>query len=256
MTRWARTAAALAIVVAALPAGRATAGPTLSPTLHVKSSCVFYWDHGDPVYEYDFLASGEGYAPRNSVSTQSRETYTPWPFPPLAFQPGTVLVDSFGRLGLTGAGSGFNPRYGITTSMKYDLITYDDLDGDLIVDPGETLAKDSATNASCPFPATVTLTPSSSTGFIGTYHTVTATVLTARGQPAPGVSVLFAATNYYGVTRGSCAVNSAGTCQFSYFGPYGGIQDQIEGCADSNFDGVRGVGEPCGFATRLWLYYA
>jgi len=102
-------------------------------------------------------------------------------------------------------------------------------------------------------PATVTLSPATAVNPVGTTHTVTATVNNAGGQPVPNVKVLFTVTGASN-TSGSCTTGSNGQCSFTYQGPQFPGTDVITGCADSNNNGTIETGEPCGAATKQFVF--
>lgn len=104
-------------------------------------------------------------------------------------------------------------------------------------------------------PATVTLSPATAVNPVGTTHTVTATVNNAGGQPVPNVKVLFTVTGASN-TSGSCTTGSNGQCSFTYQGPQFPGSDVITGCADSNNNGTIETGEPCGTATKQFVFPA
>lgn len=101
-------------------------------------------------------------------------------------------------------------------------------------------------------PAAVTISPPAAVNPVGTQHTVTATVTDATGDALPGVTVRFRVEGSVSPT-GSCMTGANGQCTFTYTGPALPGADLIVACADTDNDGVRDPGEPCGEATKAWL---
>ena len=104
-----------------------------------------------------------------------------------------------------------------------------------------------------PGPATsLTLSPPSATGEVGTNHTVTASVKDASGYAAAPTVVRFTVVGSTNTT-GSCATGPEGTCTFTYTGPRLPGADSITACADENSNGSCDSAEPTGEATMAWL---
>lgn len=101
-------------------------------------------------------------------------------------------------------------------------------------------------------PTMVTLTPQTAVNNVGTQHTVTATVENAGGMPVGGVDVDFTVAGSINTTL-SCPTGASGECSVTYNGPSLPGADLIVGCADSDGNGARDPGEPCGEATKAWL---
>lgn len=101
-------------------------------------------------------------------------------------------------------------------------------------------------------PATLTLDPPAATNPVGTFHTVTATVEDAMGDPVEGIVVRFTVTGSVS-TSGDCTTDSNGQCDFSYTGPELPGQDMITAFADTDDDTMQDPGEPMGAATKEWV---
>lgn len=100
--------------------------------------------------------------------------------------------------------------------------------------------------------ASVTLSPPSATGEVGSAHTVTASVRDASGTAVAPTVVRFAVVGSTNTT-GSCATGVDGTCTFTYTGPRLPGADSITACADVNSNSACDPGEPTGEATMAWL---
>ena len=101
-------------------------------------------------------------------------------------------------------------------------------------------------------PATLTLTPGSAEGPVGTTHTVTAAVADVSAHPVAGVTVRFTVTGSV-TTSGNCTTDAAGACSFTYGNPATPGSDEIAAFADTDGDGVRDFEEPDDSATKTWL---
>jgi hypothetical protein len=104
-------------------------------------------------------------------------------------------------------------------------------------------------------PATVTLSPSSATNAVDTFHDVTARVLDDGGAPVAGAIVRFAVT---GASAGSgeCTSDGNGECSFSYqVAPFPG-EDTISAYVDTNANGVQDAGEPTATSTKTIVFPA
>ncbi len=97
---------------------------------------------------------------------------------------------------------------------------------------------------------TIELTPPTATNPVGTFHTVTALVRDATGQPVQGMTVLFTVTPGGGSRCGATDAN--GVCSLTYRGPDFPQADEITACADTNVSGASEPGEPCAVATKIW----
>jgi hypothetical protein len=104
--------------------------------------------------------------------------------------------------------------------------------------------------------ARVTLTPPTATNPVGSSHTVTATATSATGAPIPNVRVLFTVTpgDDSALITDSCITGANGQCTFTYQGPEFPRTDAIRGCADSNRNGAIEPTEPCGIATKEFVF--
>jgi hypothetical protein len=96
----------------------------------------------------------------------------------------------------------------------------------------------------------LTLAPKTATNIVGTQHCVTATVATASGQPASGVTVRFSVTGA-NTASGSSSTGSNGQALFCYTGTNTG-NDTISAYADLNKNGVQDPGEPSDTASKTW----
>jgi hypothetical protein len=101
-------------------------------------------------------------------------------------------------------------------------------------------------------PDSVTLSPPVGTNIVGSSHTVTATA-TAGSQATQGATILFHVQGSV-TAAGSCVTDATGRCSFTYTGPQVPGSDVITGCADNNNSGTADVGEPCGQASKTWVY--
>ena len=101
-----------------------------------------------------------------------------------------------------------------------------------------------------PKPATLTLTPTTSTNKVGTQHCVTATVTDASGKPVPNVSVVFSVSGANSA-GGTFTTDANGQATFCYTGTHVGT-DLIHAFADTNGNGTEDAGEPFGDATKIW----
>ena len=101
-------------------------------------------------------------------------------------------------------------------------------------------------------PASVTVSPAAAVNPVGTNHSMTATVQDAAVSPVAGAAVLFTISGSINTTR-QCVTDAIGQCSVSYTGPALPGADIIVACADSNGNGFRDSGEPCGEATKAWL---
>lgn len=104
----------------------------------------------------------------------------------------------------------------------------------------------------------VTLSPAVATNPVGTTHTVTATASTFTGAPASNVTVIFtvAPGDDSAAVTGSCTTNADGRCDFTYQGPEFPRTDSIRGCADANRNGAIEPTEPCGAASKEFVFPA
>jgi hypothetical protein len=96
----------------------------------------------------------------------------------------------------------------------------------------------------------LTLAPKSATNMVGTQHCVTATVTTASGSPASGVTVRFSVSGA-NTASGSSTTGSNGQALFCYTGTNTG-NDTISAFADLNKNGVQDAGEPSDTASKTW----
>lgn len=103
----------------------------------------------------------------------------------------------------------------------------------------------------------VTVTPAAATNPVGTQHTVTATATNASGAGVSGARV------YFDVTAGgetvvtfSTNTNASGQASFTYEGPEWPRADTIRACADRNDNGQVDPTDPCGTATKEWVFPA
>jgi hypothetical protein len=99
-------------------------------------------------------------------------------------------------------------------------------------------------------PDTVTLSPTTGSGQVGTSHTVQAQV-SGAGAGLAGVPVRFAVAGAVSDTA-SCTTDSAGSCSITYQGPSQPGTDTITAYADTNGNAARDAGEPQGTATWSW----
>jgi hypothetical protein len=85
---------------------------------------------------------------------------------------------------------------------------------------------------------------------------VTATANTFTGAPASGVRVLFTVTpgDASNPVTGSCTTDADGRCDFTYQGPEFPRTDSIRGCADANRNGSIEPTEPCGAASKEFVF--
>jgi hypothetical protein len=96
----------------------------------------------------------------------------------------------------------------------------------------------------------LTLAPKNATNMVGTQHCVTATVTTASGGPASGVTVRFSVSGA-NTASGSSTTGSNGQALFCYTGTTPG-NDTIRAFADLNKNGVQDPGEPSDTASKTW----
>ena len=98
-------------------------------------------------------------------------------------------------------------------------------------------------------PAAVVLSPASAVNPVDSFHTVTATVTDAEGDPVGGVTVRFSVIGASS-RSGTCVSDGNGVCDYSYqVAPFPG-EDVITAYADTNDNGVQDEGEPAGTATK------
>ncbi|HEX8491318.1 MAG TPA: post-COAP-1 domain-containing protein [Pyrinomonadaceae bacterium] len=127
------------------------------------------------------------------------------------------------------------------------------------IDPANPLAQFYSFNETFINPtvvARVTLTPAAAVNPVGTSHTVTATATSANNTGVPGTRILFTVTpgDDSAPVTGLCVTNANGQCDFTYQGPEFPRTDAIRGCADSNQNGTIEVTEPCGAATKEFVF--
>ncbi|MDQ1495088.1 MAG: hypothetical protein QOG69_1571, partial [Actinomycetota bacterium] len=96
----------------------------------------------------------------------------------------------------------------------------------------------------------LTLAPKTGTDVVGTQHCVTATVSSASGSPAAGVTVRFSVSGANS-SSGSGTTNASGQAQFCYTGTNAG-SDAISAFADLNKNAVQDPGEPGDTASETW----
>jgi hypothetical protein len=101
-----------------------------------------------------------------------------------------------------------------------------------------------------PVPDTVTLTPATGSGQVGTSHTVQAQV-SGGGAGIAGVPVLVTVAGAVSDSA-SCTTDSTGVCSITYQGPSRPGTDTITAFADTNGNGSHDDGEPQGTATWSW----
>lgn len=81
---------------------------------------------------------------------------------------------------------------------------------------------------------------------------MTATVLTATGQPVQSITVYFSVEGSVSAA-GACSTDGNGQCSFTYQGPALPGADLIRAFADSDNDRVQDPDEPGGEATKVWI---
>ncbi|HEX8293200.1 MAG TPA: post-COAP-1 domain-containing protein, partial [Pyrinomonadaceae bacterium] len=103
----------------------------------------------------------------------------------------------------------------------------------------------------------VTVTPAAATNPVGTNHTVTATATNASGAGVSGARVYYDVTaDGSSVNSFQCVTNASGQCSFVYQGPEWPRSDTITACADRNDNGRIDPTDPCGTATKEWVFPA
>jgi hypothetical protein len=122
-------------------------------------------------------------------------------------------------------------------------------------DPLNNTSEFSDCTMSTPVPmnSQTTLSPPNAINYVGTSHTVTASV-TGGMPPGPlaGVTVHFYVSGSV-TTTGTCTTDSAGRCSFTYSGPNSPGADLIQAYADANANGVQDATELSGTATKEWI---
>jgi hypothetical protein len=101
-------------------------------------------------------------------------------------------------------------------------------------------------------PASLVLSPKTSTSTVGTHQCLTATVKDASANPTPNISVVFSVSGSVN-TSGTRTTNTSGNAQFCYQGPQLPGQDLIKAFADTDNNGSQDLGEPFDTATKTWV---
>jgi hypothetical protein len=138
-----------------------------------------------------------------------------------------------------------------------DLVDNDN-DGrtDFPADPGCESPGDDSESPDPARPASaVVLTPPADVNPVGAQHTVTAAAAAATGGPPDETTIIFTVEGASDAS-GSCTTDEAGRCTFTYTGPELPGADLITACADNDGDATVDLGEPCGEATKIWLFPA
>ena len=107
-------------------------------------------------------------------------------------------------------------------------------------------------------PVTVTVTPATAVNPVGTSHTVTATLRERDDDPAGGRYVHYYVNGDEAENETCISFDETGQCgaPFTYQGPDFPRTDVITACADTDADGTIEPGEPCGSATKTWVFPA
>jgi hypothetical protein len=111
-----------------------------------------------------------------------------------------------------------------------------------------------AYDANFTLPPTFTLAPKTNTLVVGKHECVTATVKTAAGTPASGVSVPFKVTGA-NAAGGTKSTNPSGLATFCYEGHKVGT-DTITAYADFNKNKVKDSTEPSDTASATWVAHS
>lgn len=103
----------------------------------------------------------------------------------------------------------------------------------------------------------VTLTPAAATNPVGSNHTVTATATNASGAGVAGAFVYFDVTaDGSTVLTARFLTNASGQASLTYQGPEWPRSDTIRACVDRNDNGQIDPTDPCGTATKEWVFPA
>ena len=103
----------------------------------------------------------------------------------------------------------------------------------------------------------VTVTPAAATNPIGTNHTVTATATNASGAGISDARIFFEVTaDGQTVLTFQSNTNASGQATLMYQGPDWPRSDTIRACADRNDNGQIDPTDPCGTATKQWVFPA
>ena len=103
----------------------------------------------------------------------------------------------------------------------------------------------------------VAVTPAAATNPVGTSHTVTATATNASGAGVSGARVFFeVAADGQTVLTAQSNTNASGQATLIYQGPDWPRADTIRACADRNDNGQLDPTDPCGTATKQWVFPA